>query len=31
MPRQQKIGINYVELASPAVEKTQTFFAKAFG
>lgn len=31
MAEQQKIGINYVEFASPELEKTQAFFAKAFG
>jgi len=31
MTEQQKIGINYVEFASPELKKTQAFFAKAFG
>jgi uncharacterized protein len=31
MAEQQKIGINYLELASPELEKTQAFFAKVFG
>lgn len=31
MTGQKKVAINYVEFTSPQLEKTQAFFAKAFG